>query len=444
MKKGRNFSPEKIGEKHEALEGIRVIDMTHVIYGPATAMLLAQFGAEVIKVEQLHIGDEFRGATFWGKYIRHASPFYLYLNQNKYFISIDVKTPEGKEIIYKLAKISDVFIENFAPGTTHAWGIGYTQLSKINPRIIYLSESTYGQYGPLRFYPGFDLLAQAASGVAAITGIPGTDKYFKLPDYLGDFLPAWTGFISILAAIYYREKTGRGQYIDLSQCDVLMRAIPHYTYFSITGNELERSRHDPCMVPSGIFKTRDEKFVAICAPTNKEFKAICRAIGREDLLKNERFNNVFERLKPENAQVINEIVEKWVSSLTLDEVIELAEKYCFSAAQVMDEVQIANDPWRWKRGSIIAIDDAMYGKLIMPGPAFQMSETPGRTKWAARPVGYHNKYVLMELLGLSEEEVKELESKGVIGYWDERPGLVPPSYYDIANDPIFNYRKRRE
>jgi crotonobetainyl-CoA:carnitine CoA-transferase CaiB-like acyl-CoA transferase len=436
------FDPSRVNEKPEALKGVRVLDFCHVIFGPHTAMLLALWGAEVIKIEQTHSGDGFRGATLWGKYVKHSSPFFHFINRNKYFITLDLKEPKAKEIIYKLVEKSDVVIENFAPGTMHAWGLGYLQLSQINPRIIYLSESTYGQYGPMRFYPGFDILAQAACGMAATTGFPGTDKYFKLPDYLGDFIPAHIGALAVLIALYYREKTGRGQYIDLSQCESLIRMMPHFTYLSVAGKELERTGGvDPSMAPSGIFKSSDGKFVAIAIATDQHFKALCKAMEREDILKDERFKGVLERLKPENADYLNKILQTWVSSETAAEIIIKSKKYGFPAAEVLDEVQIANEEWRRKRGSVTVFEDAMYGKFVMPGPPFRMSETPGRTKWLSRPVGYHNRYILSELLNMSEDEISILEKEGIITYWDQRPGCMPPAYYDMGKDPIFNYRK---
>jgi crotonobetainyl-CoA:carnitine CoA-transferase CaiB-like acyl-CoA transferase len=149
-----------------------------------------------------------------------------------------------------MAETADVVIENFAPGTAEAWKIGYSQISKINPKIIFLSCSTYGQYGPMRFFPGWDLLAQAASGVLSLNGYPGTDKFYKLPDYLGDFVPGNFGALSIMMALYYRNKTGKGQYIDLAQSEALMRLLFNYTYHSVTGGEIGRTGNsDPTMVP---------------------------------------------------------------------------------------------------------------------------------------------------------------------------------------------------
>lgn len=439
------FDQSKAHEKPEALKGIRVLDLTHMIYGPNTAKILAQFGAEVIKIELPFYGDYWRTSTFWGKYWKHFSPLWHFVTHSKYFIALDVRKPKGKELFLKLAEKSDVIIENFTPGTAEAWGVGYTQVSKVNPRIIYVSLSTFGQFGPLRFQPGWDLIAQGVSGVLSLTGYPELESRYKLPDYLGDFYPSHFATILILAALVYRQKTGKGQYIDLAQAEVLMRSLYHFTYYTITGEKLGPSGNfDPTMAPSGIFKTNDEKFVAIAIATDEQFKALCKAIGREDLLNDENFKRVHSRLKPENAKILNEILKEWVRSKNAKDIIELAKKYGFSATEVADDLQIFNDEWRRQRGSVVCFKDMMFGEFVLAGPIAMLSKTPGRIKWLARPLGYHNRYVFKKILGLSEKEIKQLEKEGVISYWDDRIGLKPPPSYDIENDPIFNFEKEEE
>jgi crotonobetainyl-CoA:carnitine CoA-transferase CaiB-like acyl-CoA transferase len=334
----------------------------------------------------------------------------------------------------------DVVAENFAPGTAEAWGVGYTQISKINPKVIYLSCSTYGQYGPLRFYPGWDLLAQAASGVLSSTGYPDTEKYYKLPDYLGDFIPGNFGALAILMALYFRNKTGKGQYIDLAQAEALMRLLFHFTTYNLTGIDLGRTGNtDPTMVPASIFKTQDGKFMALACATDKQFEALCSSMGREDLLKEKAYTDPFERLKPENAKALTKIVAEWLRGKGVEEVVKLANERSFPAAEVLDDYQIYQDPWRRERGSVILFNDEMYGEFVMAGPSAQLSKTPSRTKWIARPVGYHNRLVLKKFLEMSEEKIAELEKKKVVGTFDDRPGLKPPVYYNLGEDPIFNY-----
>ncbi len=437
---GRLFNPAEIHNKPEILKGLRVLDFSHVIFGPTATRLLAQYGAEVIKFELPFHGDLWRSATYWGKYWKHSSPFWHFVTQNKYFLGVDLKKPEAKEIIYKLAETADVVTENFAAGTAEAWGVGYTNISQINPKIIYLSCSTYGQYGPLRFYPGWDLLAQAASSVLSLTGYPDTDKYYKMPDYLGDFIPGNIGAMAIIMALYFRRNTGKGQYIDLAQSEALMRLLWHFTYFKHTGKDIGRTANtDPTMVPASLFKTKDGKFVAVACATSNQFAALCGAMGREDLLQEKIYKDPFHRLKPANAAALTKVASEWIQSMEADQITKLANDRGFPAAEVMDDYTICHDPWRRQRGSVILFNDEMYKELIMSGPSAMLSKTPARTKWLARPLGYHNRLVLKKFMGMSEEEIAALEKKNVIGTYDDRPGLKPPIYYNLDEDAMFNY-----
>jgi len=435
------FDPGKVQQKAEAPKGIRVLDLSHMIFGPTAAKFLAQFGAEVIKVEVPYQGDHWRGATYWGKYWKHSNPLWNFINHSKYFVAIDVKKTKGKDLILKLAEKSDVVIENFTSGTVEAWGIGYTQVRKLNPKVIYAGLSTFGQFGPNRFFPGWDLLAQGASGMLSISGHPETNRYFKIPDFYGDFLPGFFAGMMILFALLHRQRTGEGQYLDVCQAEILMRGLFHFTYQSVAKEELGRTGNiDPTMSPSGIFKTRDQKFVALAIGTDPQFKSLCKAMNRPDLLDGEGMKKAAVRLKPENARRLHDVVKDWVRSQDEKELLEVGRKFAFPLSPVMDDLQICHDPWRRERGSVVLYDDEMYKKLVLSGPMAMLSKTPARIKWLTRPLGYHNRYVFKKILGLSEREIKDLEKGKIVGYWDYRVGQRPPVYYDIERDPIFNYK----
>ncbi len=436
------FDRSKIDGKPEALKGIRVLDFTHMIFGPTVAKTLALFGAEVIKVEVPYIGDYWRTSTYWGKYWKHSNPFYHFINPNKYFVGIDVKYPEGKELILKLAEMSDVVIENFAAGTAEAWGIGYTQISKINPKIIYASCSTFGQFGPDKFRPGWDMLAQGVSGAIGVTGYPDTDLRFKIPDYYGDFQPGNYAAMFVLAALRYRQKTGKGQYLDIAQGEILMREMFHFTYMSATGKSIGATgNNDPTMAPSGIFKTQDKTFLALAVSNDMQFKALCKAMQRLDLAQDPRYEKAPERLKAQNADLLNKLVSNWIACNKANEILDLAKIHGFAATRVMNDVDLCNDEWRRERGSVVEFDDEMYKKLVLPAAPVQLSETPGRLKWLSRPLGYHNRYVFKKLLKLSDDEIKMLQDKRVVGNWDYHVGQRPPVYYDIQQDKMFNYKE---
>ncbi|MEW6264055.1 MAG: CoA transferase [Thermodesulfobacteriota bacterium] len=437
----RLFEPQVVEDKPAALAGLRVLDLSHMIFGPTAARFLAQYGAEVIKVELPYTGDYWRSSTYWGKYWKHSNPLWHFINHSKYFVAIDVKETKGRELILRLAEKSDVVIENFSPGTVEAWGIGYSQLSQKNPGIIYSSLSTFGQYGPYRFFPGWDLLAQGASGMLSATGHAGTDKYFKIPDFYGDFCPGLYAAMLILIALNHRQRTGRGQYLDICQAEILMRALPHFTYFQATGEELERTgNQDPSMAPSGIFKTEEGRFVALAVASDRQFQALGRAMGRPDLSEDGRFARALDRLRPAHAEEIRRLVAEWAAGQKMDRLLELAAEHGFPAAPVLDDLEISQEAWRRERGEVVEYDDPMYGRLLLEKTAVQLSATPARIKWLTRPLGYHNRYVFKTLLGLKEEEIQALEKERVVGYWDYRVGQRPPVYYDIENDPLFNYQ----
>jgi crotonobetainyl-CoA:carnitine CoA-transferase CaiB-like acyl-CoA transferase len=216
--------------------------------------------------------------------------------------------------------------------------------------------------------------------------------------------------------------------------------LSHFTYHDATGESLGRTGNmDPTMSPSGIFKTRDGKFVAVAIATDKQFQSFCKALGREDIAQNDIYKKAASRLKRENALALNKVLEEWVITKDVQELSGLARKHRFAAAEVMDDVQISQDKWREERGSAILFEDDMYKKLLVEGPIAMLSKTPGRIKWLTRPLGYHNRYVFKKILGLTEDQIKDLEKERVVGTWDYRVGQRPPIYHDLSKDRMFNY-----
>ncbi|MEM1578222.1 MAG: CoA transferase [Archaeoglobaceae archaeon] len=418
----------------EALKGLKVVEVTHFIFGPNIGRVLAQFGAEVVKVETPGEGDRYRTAAIFGRFYKRANLLYAILNANKYIIAADARNEKAKKIIFELVKRADIFVENLSAGLVDAIGIGYETVKKVNPKIIYVSCSGYGQYGPLSRMPSFDIAAQGVSSVAMKTGWEDVDEFYKLPDYFGDYLPSMLAVFAILSALYYREKTGKGQYIDISQAEGLMRFMYDFTYYSITKEEIGKTGNiDPASIPSGIFKTKDEKFVAISILTSSQFNSLRSAVPE--------LTRSFEKSK---AKELNGILARWVADKKLEEVLELAKKHGFPASPVLDDKDILNDPWRLERGSILKVRDRLLGEIPIPGAVIAMSATPGKIKWLGRAVGYHNRLVLKKWLGMSDREIEELEKEGVIGYWDEMPGTAPPVTWTEENDEVFRGEKDEE
>ncbi|MEM3326793.1 MAG: CoA transferase, partial [Thermoproteus sp.] len=242
--------------------------------------------------------------------------------------------------------------------------------------------------------------------------------------------PSTMAVSAILAALIYRERTGRGQYIDLSQAASMQRFMYHFTYMSITGSRLKRSGFiDPSAYVSGVFKTADGKFVALAAMTERQYDVLAEAVPGLRGLRDTR--------DPESLWKKYEIVRSWASSKRLDELLDFGKKAGVPIQPVLNDKEVLDDPWRAERGSILKIKDRLYGEIVVPGPIVKMSRTPLVVRWVARPVGYHNRLVLLHKLGLSKAEVERLEREGVVGYWDGQLGNMPPPGWKAEEDPVY-------
>jgi crotonobetainyl-CoA:carnitine CoA-transferase CaiB-like acyl-CoA transferase len=421
------FDLSKVFGKPEALRGIRVLDLSLIIFGPATADYLGELGAEVIRVEMPGAGDVMRMVAPQGYYWKNVSPAFFAQNHSKYHVAIDLHKPQGQDLVRRLAAKSDIVVENYRGGTLERkWGIGYRQLREINPRLIYVANTGFGQWGRFINRASYDGLAQAVSGFTAISGFPGRPP-LKIGVYIGDYFGACLSALGVLAALHHRDRTGQGQFLEVGQCEALLRAMDWtWVYAGLTGmNRRQTGNHDPSISPSGLYACRDG-YVAIVAGDDEQFKGLCRAMGREDLLADPRFATKAERVRESHAPSLDQSIGSWVRELTRAEVEAAARKYRFAAAAVATAKDHYDDPHLRARGSVWEMEDPVYGTMVENGPAPKLSETPMRYKWAAKPVGFHNEYVLGRLLGLSQDQIEELERQRVIGKWADRLGPKPP------------------
>ncbi len=425
------LDPKKAFLKPEALKGIRVLELCTLIFGPVVPDWLSEFGAEVIKVELPGMGDTMRYVTPYGFFWKNISPAFQEQNHNKYHVGLDVRTPEGKELFLDLARRCDVVVENLRAGTMDKWGIGYRDLLEVNPRIIYLANNGFGQWGPFAHgRPSYDAIAQSVSGLMAVSGFPGRPP-LKSGVWIGDFTGGCMSAVAVLAALYYREKTGKGQYIEFSQGENLMRWLDWtWLYAHFTGkNRPQAGNRDLAICPADIVRCKDG-YVAIAAFSEEEFKGLCEAMGKSELARDPRFSDPLERLKEENAAVVLEAVREWAREKTVREIDELGAQYGFASSPVLDaKAQYESEHWR-ARGAVWEYNDPIYGTMVEWGPAPKLSETPGRVKWGARPVGVDNEHVFIRVLGLAPSRLKELEEKGTIGKWVDRVGQKPPEDWD--------------
>lgn len=428
------LDPNEAGEKPEALEGVRVLELANVVLGPAAADFLAEFGAEVIKVELPRIGDVMRYVTPQFFFYKNLSPGFEEQNHNKYHIAIDMRKPEGQELIRRLVRKCDVVIENFRPGTLDSWGIGYRQLSKIKPDLIYLALSGFGQWGANAHRVSYDAVAQAESGLMWITGFPERDP-IKCGVWILDFSTSITGAIAVLAALIYRKNTGKGQFIDISQVETAIRWMDWtWIYIGLTGKDRIRcGNRDLAIVPSNVYRCRDG-FVAIAAFREEEFRGLCEAMKRPDLY--EEYADPLSRLSEEASTAIDNAISEWVQKRSVSELEELGKKHGFACSKVLGARDVYESPHFRERRSVWFLTDHLYGELAEV-QAVKMSETPGRIKWVARPVGFDNEYVFTNLLGISKEEMKNLEERGIIGKWGDSKSTQPPDDWDGSRGLFF-------
>jgi formyl-CoA transferase/CoA:oxalate CoA-transferase len=390
------------------LEGIRVLDFTRVMSGPFATMLLGDLGADVIKIEPPG-GDDTRG---WGPpWIGGDSAYFMSANRNKRSMIIDLKKLEGREIVKKLVEKSDVVVENFRPGVAEQLGISYDNLSKINPRIIYCSISGFGQSGPHRDKPGYDLIALAMSGLMSITGEPNRPPVkFGVP--IADLTTALFAALSIVSALYWREKTGRGQYIDMALLDAQVLLLSHqaFNYFA-TGEEPRRmgSAH-PNIVPYQAFETSDG-YIIVTVGSEKLWEQFCKAIGRPDLIENPKFRTNADRVI--NREELIEELERVFKPKPTRFWIEELEKAGVPAAPILTVGQVLNDEYVRYRGMVLEIEHPEAGVIKMLGTPFKMSVTPGVVRSPPPTRGQHTFEILREL-GFDDEEIIELKSKHVV------------------------------
>jgi crotonobetainyl-CoA:carnitine CoA-transferase CaiB-like acyl-CoA transferase len=434
----RLFDPSARHTKPEALRGIRVLDLSVIIFGPATADFLGELGAEVIKVEMPGQGDVTRTLGHSGCFWKGVSVAFFPQNHGKYHVGVDMHHAEGQALIRRLAARSDVVVENFKPGTTEAkWGLGYRQLRELNPRLIYVANTGFGQWGP--FAEGrasYDGLAQAVSGLTGISGFDGSPP-IKSGNYLGDWFGACLSAMGVLAALRWRDRTGEGQFVEMAQCEGLLRALDWtWLYAGLTGRDRARTgNRDPAFAPSGIYACLDGH-VAVVAGTDAEFRGLTEALGRPDLPSDPRFSNPEARRRTEHADALDEVIGRWCAGRRRSDVEAASRRHGFAAAPVMSARDQYEDEHFRTRGSVQELDDEMYGRVVDYGPAPKLSATPARHKWAGRPVGWHNAHVLKGILGLRDDEIAELERHRVIGRWGDRRGAAPPADWSGSSNTL--------
>jgi len=392
------------------LQGIKVIELGTLIAGPFCARLLAEFGAEVIKIEQPGSGDPLRK---WRKLHQGTSLWWYAQARNKKSVTLDLKQLEAQDIVRKLAKGADIVVENFRPGAMEKWGLGWEPLSKLNPGLIMVRLSGFGQTGPYRDRPGFGAIGESMGGMRYVTGYPDRPPV-RVGVSIGDSIAALHGVIGALMALHHRNVNGgRGQYVDVALYEAVFNmmesVLPEYDMF---GFVRERSGASlPGIVPSNTYVTRDDKYVVIGANADPIFKRMMNAIGRPDLANDPALAQNDGRVA--RTEEIEKVIGDWVAAHDLEHVLQVLEKADVPSSKIYDIADIARDPHYAMRAMIQQFTLKDGKSLKLPGIVPKLSDTPGHTKWVGPALGEHTAEVL-SALGYSEAQQRVLKRRGVI------------------------------
>ncbi len=409
------------------LSGYRILELGNLIAAPYVGRLFAEFGAEVIKVERPRTGDELRR---W-RLVRGDTSMLWYLQaRNKKSITLDLHAPDGQDIARQLLPHVDVVLENFRPGTLEKWNLGYEAIHAVNPDVIFVRISGYGQTGPYRDRPGFGGIAEAIGGLRYLTGYPDRPPT-RVGVSLGDSLAGLFGAIGALMALLHRERqrqrgqasvddasAGHGQVVDVALYEAVFAVaeslLPEYDGYGVirqrSGNLL------PGLTPSNTYPCLEEKWVVIGGNADMVYKRLMLAIGRPELAADARFADNVGRT--EHQALLDEVIGQWTARHTLDEVMAILIEAGVPAGPIYDASDIASDPHYQARDMIeaheITIDADAPQTVRFPGIVPKLSETPGETRWLGEALGAHNNEVYCKLLGIAPERLVELRAKGVI------------------------------
>ena len=392
------------------LEGIKVLDLTRVLAGPFCTMVLSDLGAEVVKVEVPKFGDDSR---YFGPFKNEQSLYFLSLNRAKKSITLNLKTLEGKAILKDLINNFDVLVENYRPGTMEKLGLGYDVLKEINPNLIYAAASGFGHFGPDSQKPAYDILAQARGGIMSITGWPDTPPT-RVGMSTGDITASLFTAIGISSALYQREKTGKGQMIDVAMLDcqvaILENALARYQVDGSSPTPIG-NRH-PTITPFQAFKAKDDYFVLPIGNNNLWLK-FCKVINREDLITDSKFAG--NGARTENLELLIPLLENIFLTKTAKQWIELFEDKGIPCGPINTIDKVMKDKQILARNMIVEVEDDRAGTIQIAGNPIKMTSIPEEKKRNPAPkLGEHTDEILEKYLNFNEQKIKQLKEDGVI------------------------------
>jgi crotonobetainyl-CoA:carnitine CoA-transferase CaiB-like acyl-CoA transferase len=394
------------------LEGLRVLDIATYIASPFCATLMAEFGAEVIKIELPGVGDACRKLGT----VDECGDTLLWLSEarNKKSITLDLRKPEGAAIFKKLVAISDVVTENFQPGTLERWGIGWDVLHEINPKLVLLRVSGYGQTGPYKDKPSFGRIGNAFGGISFLAGDPDRAPATPGSATLADYLSGVFGGFGVMAALRHAEATGIGQFIDIGLYEPIFRILdevaPAYDRKGTIRQRMGAATVNVC--PHSHYPTKDNRWVAIACTNDKIFARLANLMGQGDVANDGKYGNIQQREAARHA--VDGMVTDWTMLYDQKEVVSLCQEAQVPCGIVAAIDEIFEDPHYAARGNIARPADDRAGGLAVPNVVPRLSETPGKIDWLGPALGQHKNEILGDLLKLSEAEIQKLEDDQVI------------------------------
>ena len=399
----------------KALDDITVLDLGQVIAMPYCTMLLADLGARVIKVESREQGQErlSLGIKRVRNGVEERVPVYQYRERNKQSVTLNLKHPQGVGLFKELVTRADVVAENFSVGTMERLGLGYETLKQVNPRLIYASVTAFGQYGPYAHWRGYDILAQALSGYMSITGFPDsppTRSGQSISDYYAGMLCAF----SIVSALHYRDRTGKGQHIDMALLDSLITALDNLGERYTVGGEILTRKGNISFAgsSSGVYPTTDGHVAIAAGTSNLVWRRFCQIIGQPELADDPKFANTAARRQHQAETAA--IIQGWTSQRSKAEVVSTLAEGGVPAAQVNNVAEMVADPQIQAREMFVELEHPVYGPVKITGTPLKLSETPGRIEHLAPLPGEHNEAIFVDLLGYPREDLHRWQEQGVI------------------------------
>jgi crotonobetainyl-CoA:carnitine CoA-transferase CaiB-like acyl-CoA transferase len=393
----------------QPLKGIRVLDLTRVLAGPYCAMLLGDMGAEVIKIEEPGRGDDTRG---WPPFAHGESTYFMSVNRNKKSVTLNLKAPEGRDLLKRLAKKSDVVLENFRTGTMEKLGLGFKTLSKINPRLIYCAMSGFGESGPEAHRGGYDLIIQAESGVMDVTGFADGPPV-KVGNSIADLVAGMSGAHGVTLALLARQRTKRGQKVEIAMLDVMAALLTYQAgmYLNAGRAPARRGNEHPSIVPYEVFKAADA-YLVIGAANDSLWERCCVALERPELAKEPSYATVASRV--EHRATLVPVLNDILGARPAADWLKRLEAAGVPAGRIRTVPEVCESEHLKARGMVVALPHAKAGTVKMMGVPIRLHGTPGRPTSAAPVLGADTEAVLTRVLGVRRAEVRRLRDAGVV------------------------------